>query len=146
MIAASKMKLEPHEVQIDPRLSGLAHVVKKIGEYQYSAWVNATNILSQEETQYLPCFPAYQPEPHDQTQKVNILINDFTNWRVPSEDFNTIEWLGESHPAWTGFEQGDENLNPVVDEVKRMFADQIPDEFPNTPPRSPSPSQSQQTP
>ena len=58
LIVASKLKLEPGEAHVKPALSGVAHVVKKVGDRTYEAWVDSKLLREDcEGVPYLQCFP-----------------------------------------------------------------------------------------
>ena len=133
MIAASRMKLETQEVQIDPLLMGIARVTKRIGDREYRAWVEARGIQTQGEITHLSCFPDHLPRRENQPDSVRIMVNEWTTWKVPQEDFNLIEWIDnrtltqtqEAMPA-------DESIKEIIQQAMKANQEQ---DTTQTPPR-----------
>ena len=98
LIAASKLKIKPSEVQIDPVLSGVAHVRKRIGERVHEAWIDARSVGPD----YIHCFPQHvgiNPETRTEiTRTRNIKVGDFT-WLLTDADFASLEWIPEPEPS-----------------------------------------------
>ena len=88
VISASKMKLEPHEVIIDPILEGVAFVEKKIGDKTYEAFVESWSVRNNE----LQCFPDLNPAFMFHSLTRTIRVGSYS-WVMSSEDFNSIEWV-----------------------------------------------------
>ena len=120
MISSSKLKLEPGEAFINPLLRGVARITKRIGDREYRAWVDAHLVGTQDETQYLQCFPRYLPDQEDPPNTASVTVNEWTTWKIPSGDFNSLEWLGERIPVWVTPPPGDERLNDIIQQVKQM--------------------------
>ena len=121
MISPSKLKLEPGEALIDPLLQNIARITKRIGDQEYHAWVDARLVGAQDETQYLQCFPDYLPRPEGELDTVGIVVNEWTLWKVPSHDFNSLEWLGDRVHTMLQSMQGDKHANPITDYVRDMY-------------------------
>ena len=78
MIRASMLKLEPSEITIDPAIAGVAHLVKKTGDNEHQAWVQASQVRSDPEP-HIHCFPHRRSEfdeAGEETRKVR--INEWT--------------------------------------------------------------------
>ena len=98
MIVASpeNMLLEPNECIIDPALTGVAYIQKRIAGITYEAWVDA-RFIKRAPILTLPCFPSrlvsipgrYEPL----VDTVSVRINEWTTWRIPVEDFNDVQFM-----------------------------------------------------
>ena len=88
LIMASKMKLEPHEVTIDPILERVAFVKKKIGDKTYEAFVESWSVKNNE----LLCFPDLNPAFIFHSLPRKISVGSYS-WVMNSKDFNSIEWV-----------------------------------------------------
>lgn len=98
LLASSRLKVKPGEVTIDPILSGVAHIRKRIGDRVYEAFEDA-RLVGED---YIQCFPDSPPTmdprpiplPDDWTPRTtrNIRVGEY-NWNIPEEDFEQLEWL-----------------------------------------------------
>ena len=103
-ISPSYLKTEPEEVVIDPIMSGVALISKRIGDQVYEAFVDSRLVRPN----YIQCFPDWPPHmdaqpippPPDWRPRTTrtIRVGDYT-WIMPAEDFDQLEWVKPNRQA-----------------------------------------------
>ena len=113
VINSSRMKLQPGEARIDPLLSGVAWVDKQIGDRTYQALVDARDLG--DNGQNLQCIPHGIMHDGDRDPEGNprarVVINEWTSWLIPRQDFQEIEWVQDRMPP----------VNPMTREELEQF-------------------------
>lgn len=95
MMKYSRMKLETGEARIDPLLSGIAWVRKPIGGRIHEAMVDAGSTGG---GRHLSCLPHRNHPGAEARGTVMVHINQWTDWEVPLEGFQELEWLDDPPP------------------------------------------------
>lgn len=89
MTPHSRMKLTPGEATIAPLIEGVARVRKRIGNEVHEAMVDARNTGGGTS---LSCLPHRNFPEAEERRTARIIVNEWTVWEVPMDDFLEPEW------------------------------------------------------